>query len=192
MQSWSSLFCGSGRDGLLWLASLGLPTREFLTCQKYSSRDRVEAIENKSRISRVEVGSVEKVESVEKLSCRDLPISGLKYLPIRTRSARYQFDHYPMLTWSTRFILKPMSRSRRSLYNRTRSLPHPYPISLDFTRLLPDRARSLLEHTRSLLVCTRSIPDLTQAHWTWIRSFKKGAKIKPSLISRLVLGVEIE
>ena len=117
-----------------------------------------EAIENKSRISRVEVGSV------EKRSRRDLPISGLKYLPIRTRSVRPQFDNYPMLIRSRRLILKPMSRSRRSLHDRTRSLPDPYPIPFDFTRSLPDRTRSLLEHTRSLLDSTRSLPDLTQAH----------------------------
>ena len=32
---------GSGWDGLPWSASLGLPTRIFLTCQKYLSSDQV-------------------------------------------------------------------------------------------------------------------------------------------------------
>ena len=111
-----------------------------------------------------------------------------KYLPTRTRSARPKFNHYPMLTRSTRFLREPRSRSSRFPYDRTRSLPDPYPIPFDLTRSLPDHFSSILDryssgpdryptlHTRNELQCVPS---------------KRREDINPSVISRLVLEARV-
>ena len=151
----------------------------------FEKRSCSKPLGKRSRISRVGVGSV------EKRSCRDLPRSGLKYLPkylpTRTRSARPKFDHYPMLTRSTGFLLESRSRSSRSPYDRIRSLPDPYPIPFDLTRSLPDRTRSILEHTRSL-------PYFAQSRAMSFNRFLQKARryyIRLSLVARR-LKTEVE
>ena len=100
-----------------------------------------------------------------------------KYLPTRTRSARPKFDHYPMLTRSTRFLLEPMSRSSRSPFDRTRSLPDPYPIPFDLYPFVHDHFSSIPDryptlHTRNEL---QYVPP------------KRREDINPSVIIRSVL-----
>ena len=131
-----------------------------------------EAIENKSRISWVEVGSV------EKRSCRDLPISRLKYLQIRTRSARPQFDHYPLLTRSTRFILKPMFRSRdlyTTVLDRSQIQTRSLSISLDRYPILHDHYSIILDRYSSVPDRYPTLQKRTDLEYV---PSKKGAKIK--------------
>ena len=109
-----------------------------------------------SRISRVEVGPV------KKRSCRDLPISGLKYLPIRTRSARPHFDHYPMLTRSTRFILKPISIRPYSI--AARSIPDP-------VRVHSIATLSYTITTRAYSIATRVYPIASRPYTSALNTF---------------------